>query len=65
MNGGLLIDAEYRGMLRRIEIQTDNVGRLKLELRTVLVPGDPGHLPYSANDLWTSNNCFVTTGSDP
>jgi hypothetical protein len=35
LNGGFLIDAEHGGMLRRAQIQADNVGRFAFELRIV------------------------------
>ncbi len=35
LNGGFLIDAEHGGMLRRPQIQADNVGRFAFELRIV------------------------------
>ena len=38
LNSGLLIDAEHRGMRRRIQIQADDIGGLGLEVRIV---GEP------------------------
>ena len=35
LDGGFLVDAEHRGMLRRLHIQADNVGRFAFELRIV------------------------------
>ena len=35
LNGGLLIHAEHRSVLRRIQIQADDVGRLRLEVRII------------------------------
>src|SRR6202007_2271785 len=40
LNGSLLIDAENRCMLRRVQIQADDVSRLALEIRIVA-----GHVP--------------------
>src|ERR1700740_1053197 len=38
LNGSLLIDAENRCMLRRVQIQADDVSRLALEIRIVAWP---------------------------
>src|ERR1700730_9434120 len=35
LNGCFFIDAEYRGMLRRTKIETNNVGRLGFKLRII------------------------------
>jgi len=43
LDGGFLIDAEHGGMLRRPQIQADNVGRFAFELRIVA-----GHVTLQA-----------------
>ena len=35
LDRGLLIDAEHRRMLRRVDVQPDHIGRLELEVRVV------------------------------
>lgn len=35
LNGGLLIDAEHRGMRRRVQVQADDIGGLGFEVRIV------------------------------
>lgn len=36
LDGGLLVDAEHGGVLRWIQVQTDDIGGLGLELRSLL-----------------------------
>jgi hypothetical protein len=36
LNGGLLVDTEHRSMLRRVQVQPDNVSRFGFEIRSLL-----------------------------
>ena len=49
LDGGLLINAEHGGMLRRPQIQSDNVGGFAFELRIVA-----GHVTLQAMGLQSS-----------
>ena len=41
LNGGLFIHTQHSGMLRRIQVQTDNIGCLALKIRIIVGPKLP------------------------
>src|SRR5579859_1931561 len=51
LNSRLLINAEHRGMLRRIQIQPNDVSRFRLEVRIVA-----GHVPLQP--MWLQPRLF-------
>ena len=74
LNGGLLVDAEHRGVTGRIQVETDDVGGLRLEVGVVRrhVAGQPvrpqvGLAPNTLDDVLadTEMGGEAATGGSP